>query len=243
LIDQWLLVLTVGFLAGGLSALIGTGASLLLLPVLVPMFGAVEAIPIMAVAGFLANFSRVVAWWKQTDWRAVFAYSLPGIPAAVAGAYMLVHLPEGWPEMLLGAFIMLLVPLRRVVKHNLGTIHLPHLALSGTAIGFLTGLFLSTGPLSTPVFLAYGLVRGAFVATEAAASLVVQGAKIVSFHEFGVLPQEGLLNGVIVGVSLMLGTFASRPLLARISDHHFRMLLDVVTLISGLWLLIFGATR
>lgn len=37
----------------------------------------------------------------------------------------------------------------------------------------------------------------------------------------------------------MLGTFAIRPLVARIGDHHFRAMMDVVTLVSGPWLLVF----
>lgn len=71
--DQWLVLLSVALAAGALSGLVGTGASLLLLPVLVPMFGAVEAIPIMAVAGFLANLSRALAWWRSIAWKAVLA--------------------------------------------------------------------------------------------------------------------------------------------------------------------------
>ena len=239
--DQWLFVLVTGFLAGGLSGLIGTGASLILLPVLVPMFGAKEAIPIMAVAGFMANASRVVAWWSVIDWKAVVAYSVTGVPAAVAGAFTLVNLPTGWPETLLGGFIILLVPLRRIARKTIGTLTLPMMALAGLFIGYLTGLFLSTGPISTPVFLGYGLLRGEFIGSEAAASLFLQASKIVSFHEFGALPLSGVLNGVLVGLSLTLGTFASKPLISRIKDEHFRSLTDVVTVASGLWLLGYGA--
>jgi uncharacterized protein len=242
-LDQWLLLMGAAVGAGALSGLVGTGASLLLLPVLVPIFGAVEAIPIMAVAGFMANFSRALAWWRSIDWKAVLAYALPGMPAAALGAYTLVHLPAGWPEALLGLFIIALVPLRSVAMARVVVVGTGHLALAGALVGFLTGIFLSTGPISVPVFLAFGLLRGAFIATEATASLLIQAAKIISFHEFGALTGENLLRGLLVGSALMAGTFLIRPLVARLRDHQFRMMMDVVTVVSGSWLLVYGFSR
>jgi len=55
-LEQWILLLCAALGASALSGVIGTGAGLLLLPLLVPMFGAVEAIPIMA------NLSWAIAW-------------------------------------------------------------------------------------------------------------------------------------------------------------------------------------
>jgi len=43
-------------------------------------------------------------------------------------------------------------------------------------IGYLTGIVVSTGPLSVPLFLFYGLTKGAFLATEAASSLASTSA-------------------------------------------------------------------
>jgi uncharacterized protein len=239
-LDQWLVLMSVALAAGALSGVMGTGASLLLLPILVPMFGAVEAIPIMAVAGFLANFARVLAWWRSIKWKALSAFALPGMPAAALGAYTLINLPKGSPETLLGLFIMVLVPVRRLAVVQFERVGLTQLAIAGALVGFLTGIFLSTGPLSVPTFLAFGLVRGAFIATEAGASLLVQAAKIIAFREFGAISATDLFRGAIVGASLMAGTFLARPIVARLGDHHFRTMMDTVTAISGLWLFSFG---
>lgn len=235
------MLLGVALAAGALSGIVGTGASLLLLPILVPMFGAVEAIPIMAVAGFLANFSRALAWWRSIAWKAALAFAVPGMPAAALGAYTLIHLPKGWPETLLGLFIMALVPIRRLAMGRVSSINVVQLAVVGAFVGFLTGIFLSTGPLSVPAFLAFGLVRGAFIATEASASLLVQAAKIISFREFGAISMLDLLRGAIVGAALMAGTFMARPIVARLGDHQFRSMMDGVTVVSGLWLFLFGS--
>src|SRR6516225_8420926 len=75
-------VLIVGLIAGVVSGIIGTGSSIMLVPVLVYQFGPKEAVPIMAVAAIMANVSRIMAWWRGVDWRACAAYSATGIPAA-----------------------------------------------------------------------------------------------------------------------------------------------------------------
>ena len=78
----FLFVLTVGLIAGTLSGIVGTGSSIMLMPVLVYQYGPKQAVPIMAVAAVLANLSRILAWWREVDWRACTAYSAAGIPAA-----------------------------------------------------------------------------------------------------------------------------------------------------------------
>lgn len=84
---------------------------------------------------------------------------------------------------------------------------LAQLALIGVPIGYLTGVVVSTGPLTAPIFLATGLVKGAFLSTEAAASLAVYLAKAVVFRSFGALPLEILVKGLIIGSTLLWAAF------------------------------------
>jgi uncharacterized membrane protein YfcA len=57
---EFIFVLTVGLIAGAISGIIGTGSSIMLVPVLVWQFGPKEAVPIMAVAAIIGNFSRIL---------------------------------------------------------------------------------------------------------------------------------------------------------------------------------------
>src|SRR6476620_2765779 len=79
---DFLFVLAVGLVAGTISGIVGTGSSIMLMPVLVYQYGPKQAVPIMAVAAVMANLSRILAWWHEVDWRACDAYSITGIPAA-----------------------------------------------------------------------------------------------------------------------------------------------------------------
>ncbi len=86
----YLLVCGVGLLAGLLSGVVGTGSSIMLLPVLVFAFGPKQAVPIMAVAAVMSNLAKVMAWRREVDWRAFAAYSAGNTnsvraPSAAAG--------------------------------------------------------------------------------------------------------------------------------------------------------------
>ena len=67
---DYVLVCVVGLIAGTVAGVMGTGSSIMLVPALIYTFGPKEAVPIMAVANVMANASRVLAWWRQIDWRA-----------------------------------------------------------------------------------------------------------------------------------------------------------------------------
>jgi len=236
------LVLVVGYVAGVVSGIVGTGATVILLPVLVFAFGPREAVPIMAVVALMSNFAKITAWWRDIDWRATAAYALGGVPAAALGARTLLILPERLVDAALGLFFLAMIPGRRwLVARNI-RLGFGGLALAGAAIGFLTGIVVSTGPLSVPTFAAYGLVKGAFIATEAAGSLALYVSKAITFRTFGALPLDIVLKGLISGSSVMAGTYTARAIVERLSVATFQHLLDIVMALSGLALL-WAATR
>jgi len=231
------LVLAVGLIAGAVSGIVGAGASIMLLPVLVYQFGPKQAVPIMAIAALLSNVAKMMSWWREVDWRAFAAYSIPGVPAAALGARTLLVLPARAVDVALGLFFLAMIPLRRWLQARAFRIGLVGLALCGAAIGFVTGIVLSTGPLSVPAFLAFGLARGAFLSTEAASSLALMASKVATFRELGALPGPAIAQGLVIGASVMVGSFAGKAAVQRMSLPAFHHLLDVLLVVSGLSLL------
>jgi len=100
-----------------------------------------------------------------------------------------------------------------------------------------TGAVTSTGPITAPIFLAYGLVKGGFIATEAAASLAVYVAKIAVFRGLGALPPQVVVGGLATGASLMAGAFLARRFVLRFEAGQFRLLMEGLMLVSGLIML------
>jgi uncharacterized membrane protein YfcA len=233
----WLAVLILGLAAGSISGIVGFGGSAILMPVLVLGFGPKEAVPIMAIAGVLSNVARIIVWWREIDWRAAGIYCVTGIPCAALGARTLLAIDQRLLEIVLGAFFLAMIPGRRWLMARGLSIGLMGLALAGAGVGFLSGLVSSTGPLNTPFFLAYGLVRGAFVSTEALASLGVFGTKAIVFQTYGALPMDIVARGVIVGASMMGGAWVAKHFLSHLDPKQFHLLMDAMLLLAGIAIL------
>lgn len=235
--SAYLFILIVALGAGALSGIIGTGSTIILLPILVYRFGPKQAVPIMAIAALMSNIGKVMAWWREVDWRAFAVYSVTGVPAAALGARTLLALPSRWIDVALGMFFLLMIPARRWLHAHTYRIRLWQLAIAGAVIGFLTGIVISTGPLSVPAFTSYGLLKGAFLSTEAASSLALFISKVATFRELGALPLPSIVQGFIIGISVMAGTFVGKAVVQRMSVATFQHILDAVLLCSGLSLL------
>ena len=227
-------VLIVGLVAGILSSIVGTGSSIMLLPVLAYAFGPKQAVPIMAIAAIMANLSRVLAWWREVDWRAVAAYAIPAAPAAALGARTLLALPSGAVDITIGVFLIAMIPLRRWFAAREYTLPLWSLAIIGAVTGYLTGIVASTGPITIPIFMSFGLVKGALLGTEAASSLAVYISKALTFRRFDALPLDIVLKGLIAGSSLFAGAFISKRFVMRLDPDSFRFLMDGLMLVAGL---------
>lgn len=231
---ELILVLGVGLVAGTVSGVVGTGASLILMPILVIAFGPQQAVPIMAIAAVLGNIGKVLAWWRLVDWRVCGAYSATAVPCAILGVKTLLAVPPRAVEIALGAFFLAMVPARRWFHRRRLHLSYRQLALLGAPVGFLTGIVVSTGPVTVPIFIGAGLEKGAFIATEAAASCIVYFTKVMAFGMADALPADTILKGLAVGSSMMAGAFVSRRILQRMTPHEFRHLIDALMVVSGL---------
>ena len=158
-----LIICAVGLGAGVLGGVIGFGTTILLMPPLVHFYGPMQAVPVIALVAIVANLTRVVLWWRSVDWRVTAVYAATSVPAVVLGANTLVQFNPRVIELVLGSFLLLMIPMRRWLRRQDFTLRLPHMAVVGAVIGYLTGIVASTGAINTPFFLAYGLLIGVFV--------------------------------------------------------------------------------
>src|SRR3954468_16731039 len=124
-------LLVVALVSGAVSGIIGSGSSIMLLPILVSQFGPKQAVPIMAIAALMSNLAKVMAWWREVHWRAFAAYSIPGVPAAAMGANTLLVLPVRVVDIALGGFFLAMIPIRHWLHGRAFHIGLWGLALSG----------------------------------------------------------------------------------------------------------------
>ena len=228
------LVGVLALVAGTIGGLIGFGSTIILMPALVFAVGPLAAIPILTIAGLMANLSRVIVWWREVDWRAALVFSAGAIPSSALGARTLIALDPGRIQLAIGIFLLLLIPVRRWLLARGFRIALWHLAVVGLVIGFLAGVVTTVGPINTPFFLAYGLVKGPFISTEALGSLLMGLSKASVFRTFGALPSELIAQGLMVGGAVTVGSWLAKRLMDHITVAQFRWLMDGVLLAAGL---------
>lgn len=155
------------FALAWLSAVAGFGGGVLLLPVFTAMFGLRVAVPVLTLAQLVSNGSRVGFNWREVNWSLVRHFALGVVPLAVAGGVLFAYAPLGGLERLLGAFLLLMVAWRRLGPRPPRGTEWSFIAV-GAASGLGSALVGSVGPLTAPFFLAYGLVKSAYIGTEAA---------------------------------------------------------------------------
>ena len=74
-----------------------------------------------------------------------------GIPAAALGARTPLALPSHAVDISIGLFLIAMVPVRHWLARHQLKLSLWHLAVGGAVIGYITGIVVSTGPLSAAV--------------------------------------------------------------------------------------------
>jgi uncharacterized membrane protein YfcA len=113
-------------------------------------------------------------------------------------------------------------------------------AAAGAASGFGSALVGSVGPLVAPFFLARGLIRGAYIGTEAACAVVMHLTKLIVFGAAAVLTWRTGLIGLALAPAAAAGAWTGKKVLDRLPTTVFVILVEAGLVTSGTLLLITG---
>jgi uncharacterized membrane protein YfcA len=227
------LLAIVAFLAALLAAITGFGGAAVLLPMLVFVFGVREAIPILTVAQLIGNGSRVWFNRHELNLAVVGWFAQGGVPMALLGGFLFAHAPLAALTRVLGGFLLLIVVIRHLPKLKGFRTPLKGFVVIGAAASFLSALLGSVGPLMAPFFLAYGLVKGAYIGTEALSTVVMHVAKLIAYRESAILPMHAILSGLALGPLMVAGSFAGKRVVDRLPERVFVLIIDLTLLAAG----------
>lgn len=239
-LDTALLVGGAALVASTLAAVTGFGGAAVLLPVLVLAFGVRAAVPILTVAQLIGNGSRVWFNRHELDYRVVAWFALGGVPLALLGGWLFARAPLPGLTRLLGCFLLVVVAWRRLRPNPAGRLPLRAFALIGAGASFLSALLGSVGPIMAPFFLAYGLVKGAYIGTEALSTVVMHVTKLVAYRRATVLPEASIVAGLAMGPIMILGSWIGKRVVDRLPRSAFVFLIEATMLAAGLLFLIRG---
>jgi uncharacterized protein len=233
-------VIVAALAASTLAAIAGFGGAAVLLPILVWAFGVRDAIPILTVAQLVGNGSRVWFNRRQLVLPVIGWFALGAVPLAAAGGVLFATAPAPALRRVLGLFLLLTVAYRHTSFGRKAYVKLRGFAIIGAVFGFLSALLGSVGPLMAPFFLAYGLIKGAYIGTEAAATVTMHLVKIATYGGFGLFSTRSVLTAAGIGAVMVGGSYIGKRLLDRVPEHVFPILIEAVLIVGGLQFLLFG---
>lgn len=240
--EQALQVITIvaaTFGAAALSAVAGFGGGVLLLPVFVAVLGTRDAVAVLTVAQLASNGSRVWFNRREVDRRLVGIFAIGAVPAAAVGAVLFATAPLPALTRLIGVFLLVMVVWRRWKPHA-GRLDDTAFAAVGAASGFGSALVGSVGPIVAPFFLARGLLRGAYIGTEAASAVVMHLTKLIVFGAAAVLTASSALIGLALAPASTAGAWVGKKIVDRLPTPVFVVVVEIGLIASGLLLTITG---
>ena len=239
-------LLTVGvvtlaaLVASLIAAVAGFGGAVIMLPVLVWAVGVQDAIPILTIAQLMGNLWRVLLNRTELNWSVVKRFAIGVVPAATVGGIIFATAPGAALVRALGVFLVLLVVYRHTPwgKHTRMTLRgfIP----LGAAAGIISAIFGTTGPVTAPFFLAFGLIRGAYIGTEAMTTVVMHITKLAVYGSYALIGVRTLLIGIAIGVVMLLGTYLGKNILKRVPERVFPFIIEGAMLISGIIFIVRG---
>ena len=241
-IYQLVLVAAVALCANILGGLAGYGTGALLPLVLVPMVGAAPVVPIITISAMFTNVSRLLAFRRYANWRRAAIALVAAIPTCVLGAWGYTFLTGKGAAIVIGAMLIISVPVRRLMKHRGIQFSDAGFAAGAAGYGVLVGGTAGSGVVMLSLLMAAGLQGAAVVATDAVISIVISMVKISVFGFAGVLTPQIIALAILIGLAAMPGAYIARLLVERMPVHFHTAILDAVVLLGGTFLIV-GAFR
>ena len=239
---QLALVAAVALFAAVVGGLAGYGTGALMPLVLVPLIGAEPVVPIIAISSLFTNFSRAAAYARYVDRRrALIVISAAALTTAL-GAYGYTRLTSAGAALVIGAMLILSVPLRRSLRRRDVRIGDAGLGAGAVGYGVVVGGTSGSGVILLSLLMAAGLEGAAVIATDAVISLATSVIKISIFGLAGVVTAQVLAFALLIGVVALPGAYLAKVFVERMPVHIHTAILDVAVIAGGA-VMIFSAAQ
>jgi uncharacterized membrane protein YfcA len=234
-----LIIIVFGFLAATLSGVVGFGGALFLLPILTNTIGIESAIPVLTIGQIFGNGSRVWFGRQKLKWKPILYFLATAIPLTILGSKLFVEVDKELLTKLTGAFLIVIVGLRRL-NVKLTSIQDRTMLIGGGLTGVISGLVGSAGPIGALFFLGLNLTTTAYIASEAMTALTIHVTKTIVYQKYELINNEGLRLGLILGLTMILGSWTGKKLTDRLKREHFILIVEILLVVTGLQMIIWS---
>ena len=227
-----------------LSGIFGMAGGMVLMGILLVLLSVEEAMVIHGVTQFASNGWRAVMWRHHIVWRVVRGYGVGALLVVAVMLLLQVSLSRPIVMLVMGStpFVALLIPARWQLNVD-RPCHPLACGLACMGVQILSGV---SGPLLDTFFVRSQMTRHQAVSTKAAVQTLSHALRIVLFGALLATSSQALEPGLVLllTVSAVVGTSASKLVLDRMTDTHFRSITRRIVLalggcylVAGLWML------
>jgi uncharacterized membrane protein YfcA len=226
-----------GFIASIISAIVGFGGAILLLPLLTYSMGIKAAVPLLTIAQIFGNASRVWFGRKELAWRPIIKFLISAIPFVVIGSILFSFVDGNIIRIIAGILLMIIVIVKRIIKENL-KINNAGMYFGGALTGIISGVAGSAGPLSALLFNALNLSKIAYIASEAFVALMMHIVKMILYKKYLEIGMDIIIYGIIIGLAMVLGSYMGKKLVEKIPGKYFQIIIEICLMLSGVQMII-----
>ena len=227
------LVAAMALFASVVGGVAGYGTGVLMPLVLVPIAGAENVVPIIAITALFTNTSRALAFRRAIDWPRSVMVIAAAAPTCVLGAYGFTLLTGRGALIVIGTTLLVSVPLRRVMRSRGLVVGQRGLILGAICYGVLVGGTTGSGVLLISLLLASGLAGAAVIATDAVISILLGVVKTSVFGIAGAVTPKVIAFALMIGLISLPGGFIAKALVDRMPVRFHTAMLDAVVLFGG----------
>jgi len=218
----------------------GFAGALLLSVCLAPLIGVRAVVPVVALAMIISNSNRILLFRNQIDWKAYRAIMITGLPGIVVGAVIYLYLPVKAIAMVMGCFLLLSIPLRRVLKKRNYSVGYRGLSVVAIVYGVVSGTVFGGGMILGPFLLGAGIVGQGLVGIVAALGLTLNITKTIVFGAGSLLDREMISLGLVVGICTIPGGLLGKWIVKNTDIAVHTVIVEVLMFAGGSYFLYQG---
>ena len=218
----------------------GFAGALLLSVCLAPLIGVKEVVPVVALAMIISNTNRTLLFRRQINWRAYTAIMMTALPGIIFGAVVYLYLSVKAVALVLGCFLLISIPLRRILKKRNFNVGLRGLSAAGIIYGLISGTVFGGGMILGPFFLGAGIVGEGLVGLVAALGLTLNITKTVVFGAGELLDSRMVSLGLVVGICTIPGGLLGKLIVRNSKVHVHTLVVETLMFAGGCYFLYQG---
>jgi len=234
------LVAIAAFTTALFHSVAGFAGALLLSVCLAPLIGVRAVVPVVALAMIISNINRVWLFRSHINWRAYRSIMITGFPGIVFGAVVYLFLSVRAIAFVMGCFLIISIPLRRVFKKRNYNVGYGGLSAVGVVYGVISGTVFGGGLILGPFLLGAGIVGQGIVGIVAALGLTLNITKTVVFGMGKLLDTEMVALGIIVGLCTIPGGLLGKWIMKRSPIEVHTIIVEILMLAGGCYFIYQG---